>query len=262
MNRKLLFFTILLILVFTSLPCTLAQTQEIGIQIDDLFVYDIVETVNGETNHWIKGVMVVSVSGSLISVTDTDTFENGTQSRWYQNTYEVSTSTTNPYFFFANLNVSDTVYITNEGTISVIETVSRSYDSGNRETNYITYNDLNDEDITIETYFDKEIGVLVEAIQKDTSTNHEIHLTLKDTNVWTVTEPTPTPTPLPTQPATGSPTPTPSSPTPTPSASSTPTPDSNSGIFLSYEMLYVIIGVIAVVVAGTVLAVVLKRRKK
>jgi hypothetical protein len=264
MNKRLSFFTILVILVFSSFGNALAQTQEIGVKVGNEFFYHVSESADGQSNNWTIGIKVNSVSGSLISVTDIEVFENGTSDAEYQYTYEVSNSSINPYFFFANLSVNDPVYITEEGAIRVNKTINRSYASGNRETNYIMY-DLTEEDVTIETYFDKQTGVLVESIQKRLSADYEIHATLTDTNVWIVTEsPSPTETPSPSQTATESPNPTPTVnvPTPSPSPSITPTPESKPGIFLSFETLYVIIAVIVVVVAVTVLAVALKRRKR
>lgn len=267
MNKKLPFFTILLILLFTSFTSTLAQAQEVGVRVGHVYVYYISESANGQTNNWTKGIRVNSISGSLISVTDIDVFENGTSDSEHHYTYEVSTSARNPYFFFANLNVSDPVYVTEKGTVRVNKTINRSYESENRETNYIIYNDLEEADLAVETYFDKQTGALVESIQKHTPTGHEIRVTLKETNVWLVAEvsfPFPTETPSPSQTATGSPTPTPTVnvPTPSPSTSVTPTPESKPGIFLPFEALYAIIAVIVVVVVVAVLAVALKRRKK
>ena len=267
MNRKLSFFTILVILVFASFGNTLAQTQEIGVNVGNEFFYHISEYASGQSNNWTIGIKVNSISGSLISVTDIDVFENGTSDSEHHYTYELSTSTSNPYFFFANLNVSDPVYVTETGTISVDKTVNRSYESENRETNYIMYNDWEEEDLVIETYFDKQTGVLVESIQRHPPTGHEIQIRLTETNVWMVAEvsfPFPTETPSPSQTATGSPTPTPTAnvPTPSPSTSGTPTPESKPGIFLPFETMYAIIAVIVVVVVVAVLAVALKRRKK
>ncbi len=264
MNKKLAFFTILVILVFSSFGSTLAQTQEIGVNVGNEFFYHISESADGQTNNWTKGIKVNSISGSLISVMDIDVFENGTSDSVHQYTYEVSNSTINPYFFFANLNVSDPVYVTEQVTIRVNKTIDRSYASSDRETNYVMY-DLTEEDVTIETYFDKQTGVLVESIQKRPSTGYEIHATLTDSNVWVVTESpsaSPTETPSPSQTATESPSPTPSVSTPSPSTSITPTPESKPGIILPFETLYVIIAVIVVVVAVAVLTVALKRRKK
>jgi len=265
MSKKLSLFTILVILVFTSFTNTLAQTQEVGVEVGNEFFYHISESAYGQSNNWTKGIRVDSISGSLIGVTDIEVFENGTRDSEYQYTYEVSMSTSNPYFFFANLNVNDSVYVTEKGTIRVNKTITRSYASGNRETNYIMYNDLKEEDVTIETYFDKQTGVLVESIQKHPPADYEIQATLTDTNVWIVTEfpsPSPTETTSPSQTATESPSPTPSVPTPSPSTSITPTPESKPGIFLPFETLYVIIAVIVVVVVVAVLAVAFKRRKK
>lgn len=260
MNRKLSLFTILLILFFTSFTYALAQTQEIGVEVGNVFVYRISESASGQTNNWTKELRVDSISGSLIGVSDADVFENGTRGSRYSYTYEVSTSSSNPYFFFVNLSVNDPVYVTEKGTIRVNKTVNRSYASGNRETNHIMCKHLNYEDVTVETYFDKQTGILVESIQKHPPTDYEIQVTLKDTSVWIVTElpsPSPTETPSPSQTATESP-----SPTPSPSTSITPTPEPKPGIFLPFETLYVIIAVIIVVVAVTVLAVAVKRRKK
>jgi hypothetical protein len=264
MNKKLSIFIILVILVFASFGSTLAQTQEVGVHVGNEFFYGVSESADGQSNNWTIGIKVNSISGSLISVTDIEVFENGTRDAEYQYTYEVSNSTINPYFFFANLTVNDPVYVTETGTIRVNKTINRSYASGNRETNYIIY-DLEEEDVTVETYFDKETGVLVESIQKRLATDYEIRATLIDSNVWVVTESpsaSPTETPSPSQTATESPSPTPSVSTPSPSPSVTPTPESKPGIFLPFETLYVIIAVIVVVVAVAVLAVLLKRRKK
>ena len=265
MNRKLFFFTTLFVLVFASLGNTLAQTQEVGVNVGNVFVYNISESAYGQSNNWTKEIRVDSISGSLISVSDAEVFENGTIGSRYSYTYEVSLSTINPYFFFSNSTVNDPIYVTEKGTISVNKTLNRSYASGNRATNYIMYNDLEEEDVTIETYFDKQTGILVESIQKHPPTDYEIQATLKDTNAWIVTElpsPSPTETPPPGQTSTENPSPTHSVPTPSPSTSITPTPESKPGIFLPFETLYVIVAVITAVVAVAILAVSLKRRKK
>jgi hypothetical protein len=264
MNKKLSFFAIVVILVFSSFEITLAQTQEVGVNVGNEFFYHVSESANGQTNNWTIGIKVNSISGSLIAVTDIEVFQNGTSDAKYQYTHEVSNSTINPYFFFANLSVNDPVYVTETGTISVNKTINRSYASGDRETNYVLY-DLTEEDVVIETYFDKETGVLVESIQKRPSTGYEIHAILTDTNVWIVTESpsaSPTETPSPSLTATESPSPTPIVSTPSPSTSITPTPESKPGIFLPFDTLYVIIAIIVVVSAVAVLAVALKRRKK
>ena len=262
--RGKLFLTILFILVFAPFGNTLAQTQDVGVNVGDVFVYEIAESKSGQSNNWTKELRVNSISGSLISVSDANVFENGTRGSVYINMYEVSESNSNPYFFFSNLRANDIVYVTEKGTIRVNETVNRSYASGNRETNYISYNDLKEEDVTIETYFDKQTGVLVESIQKHPPSAYEIQATLKDTSVWIVTElpsPSPTETPSPSQPTAESPSPTVIVPTPIPSTSITPNPDSKPGIFLSFETLYAIIAVIVVFVIVAVIAVAIKRRK-
>ena len=264
MHRKL-YLTILFILVFTSFGNTLAQTQEVGVSVGDVFVYDISESKSGQNNSWTKELRVDSISGSLIGVSDADVFENGTRSSVYRNTYEVSVSASNPYFFFSNLSVNDPVYVTEKVTISVNRTINRSYASGNRETNFIMYNDLEEGDVTIETYFDKQTGILVESIQKHPLSDYEIQATLKDTSVWIVTElpsPSPNETPLPTQTAAESPGPTDIVPAPSPSTSITPTPESKPGIFLPFETLYIILAVIVVFVTVAVIAVAFKRKKK
>jgi len=127
------------------------------------------------------------------------------------------------------------------------------------------YNDFEEGNVTIETYFDTQTGVLVESIQKHPLSEYEIQAKLKDTSVWVVTElpsPSPKETPLPSRTAAESPDPTDIIPTPNPSTSITPTPESKPGIFLPFETLYMIIAVIVVLVTLAVLAVAFKRKKK
>ena len=265
MNRKLVFLTILFILFFTFDKIALAQILEVGIEVGNIFVYDVSESIYGRRNNWTIVVFINSITGSLIDVSELMVFENGTEDSRYHNTYEVSMFSSNPYFFFENLNVNDQVYASEEGTIRVNKTISRSYASGNRETNYIIYNDLEAADLTVETYFDKQTGVLVESIEKHPPTGYEIQAKLKETNIWIVTDTpssSPTVTPSRSQTPTESPSPTHNVPTPPPSASVTPTPESKPGIFLTFEILYLMIAIIIAVAAVAVVTIVLKRRKQ
>ena len=194
MHRKI-FLTILFILIFPFLGNSFGQTHEIGVNVGEVFVYDFSDSAYGESNNWTKEIRVDSISDSLITVSDAEVFGNGTRGSRYSYTYEVSTSSSNLYFFFANLSVNDPVYVTENGIIRVNKTINRSYASGSRETNCIMFEHLNYEDVTVETYFDKQTGVLVESTQKHPPTDYEIQATLKDTNVWIITEfPSPSPT--------------------------------------------------------------------
>jgi hypothetical protein len=198
MYKKLLILAILFTLCFLVVGNVSAQTPAVGVKEGDVFVYDVSDSILG---HSTTEVTVESVSGSKIGFSQGTTYANGTVSGPDSFDADVSVMPGAPfnpsgslYFFFANLNVNDPVYPKFPKTeIEVDKTVSRSYESGVRETNYMQYDDAYffGEGTVAQVYFDKQEGVAVEIslgrIVADTL--YTAHLQLKSSSVWVVPVP-------------------------------------------------------------------------
>jgi len=172
-------FVILLLLLFciASAKTTTAKTWEPGVSKGDFFYYEIygvftssnsdavidVSPFERNNTDWLR-IDINGVNGSIIHQAYTVHFKNGTQSVFEIQT-DIDPSSHNSYAFTpntgipicaANLGVGDrlpTVQLT------VNKTFVKTYPSGGRETNVVSWNYSDDWGYC---YFDKKTGMLVE----------------------------------------------------------------------------------------------------
>ena len=109
MNKKLPVFATLFILCFLIAGNVLAQTPAIGVKAGDVFVYDISDS--SMVGQVTREITVDSVSGTKISYSERDIYENGTKGSKYSETADVTVipgaTPYDPrgsrYFFLSNL---------------------------------------------------------------------------------------------------------------------------------------------------------------
>jgi hypothetical protein len=80
----------------------------------------------------------------------------------------------------ANLNVGDRIHPDGEDTLTILDTTTRTYESGARATNHVRITDDNLEDgyrATRDLYFDRATGILVEQIDQVETTMAPITVT-------------------------------------------------------------------------------------
>jgi hypothetical protein len=147
---------------------------------------------------------VLSVGGRSVGLQETWSFLDGT--RTIQTIIEAVGNATSDSFIFvysANINVGNPLFpAESDLPYRVNQTVSRSYNGVARETNHvaITRTDVQNETFTsIDIYFDKQTGVLVEGTLIDiySATPNQTfttHIALKESSVWEVSSLSPTPT--------------------------------------------------------------------
>ncbi|MEM2099588.1 MAG: hypothetical protein QXU99_07635 [Candidatus Bathyarchaeia archaeon] len=183
-----------------------------GVEPGMTFTYDI-------TSFWSSTDEYASIPQSLIEINKTKAFEvrihNITDSNvtvfvaiYYWNgsavadygRIDLDSGTSYGGFKFAaiiaaNLNARDVIHPLGTDGITINETVTRIYQSGSRETNRIIIESTNattGASGSIDRYFDKATGVLVEEyetnISGDQRTTSKITWKLKETNVWVVPE--------------------------------------------------------------------------
>ena len=153
---------------------------------------------------WYK-VTVTGVSDAEISINTTWRFNNGTELEG-TGTVNVETGITYPTggfwaIYTANLRAGDYVRPMGVDRSTINETTTRYYGAGGtRETNSILlileYYDADDPTYSttwtdyMNTYFDRQTGMLVELRDTNVYTNPQRTLTIlwtiKDTNVWTI----------------------------------------------------------------------------
>ncbi len=212
---------------------------------------------------------ITDVSGTILTVDFIRHFKNGTQSLASGTINIQSGLVTVPYGFFiigANLVKNERVYPTG-GYQTILDTVMRSYPSGQRETNVISGSDSS-QNTTI--YFDKIKGIAVEYFcetfetsgASNTVTTEKIVNTNSD--VWATSSPTPTATQ---NGNTASPTPSPSAGTTTPAptnggTATTGTPAPTNGITIGESTdIIIVAGIIATIIIIASLSVTLRRKK-
>ena len=205
---------ILSMLIITIPETAFAQTVTVGVNAGNTLEYtynlswsstDPTATIPPEyielNNTQLIRITIKSVSGSLINMDITKHFKNGTESTQNGNT-DVDTQLIDiPYSFLiirANANPNETIYPSG-GHATITETVVRTYEMGQRETNYYINEDT-DEDTheKVEIYFDRTTGVATEYYceYRETSgsyvTTTKETVTLDSSILWTIPEfPTP-----------------------------------------------------------------------
>jgi hypothetical protein len=227
MNRRqgvtLLLFALLCLGLVTQVS---AQTRVPGVNVGDHFTYSFVaywssssasatpplDYVEFNSTSWYQ-TTITAVSATNVTSTDVLRFDNGTQK---SATVIQSVETGESYnrnglvvFIGANLNINDPLHLVSGDSSKVNKTILIDYGSSIRDTNAVMYVQMIQDLVGAtgsgnSTYlFDKATGVLVERRDDTTLTGGATAstiMTLKETNLWTVTdlrETTPEPSPNP-----------------------------------------------------------------
>ena len=204
MKGKMLVASLLLLLLSaTMVGGVWAQTYAPGVAEGDTFTYDI-------TGFWSSTDPSVAVPQSLLELNETDYYEviiNGTAGAeviatstvHFKNGSETSfVSSLNLetgvasggalLILAANLRANDKIH-NGTDTVTINETVVRNYLGADRETNHLMLNyQENSITGTLDRYFDRETGVLVELRDETSYVNPAMTIIvswkIKGTNVW------------------------------------------------------------------------------
>ena len=211
MIRKLAAITFLLILLCSAMVGrTLAQTTVPGVSVGNFFNYDftafwsssaanaVVPPDLADLNKTWIGITITDVSDSVVSMSITWHYENGTEntSEAWVNIDTGEDSVGYGFVVAPNLGANSVVYPSGDYSFSINETVMRTYSGGERETNHYEANlsDVGNFVFSYDNlYLDKKTGIMVEWYTErfaDISPNEKtaIHWKIKETNVWVVPE--------------------------------------------------------------------------
>jgi hypothetical protein len=198
---------ILFIFSFSGIGVSVAQMQTFGVEIGDMFLWDVEYTGKPIPEIGIYDlaggtyqISITTIREDGFSTRNVATYENGTRneydSGYNPGRYEFENNV-NDMFIMPNLNANDKLLASDPDSLVVKETVARNYLNETRETNHVSFPPyfLSDGDykVTVESYYDRKTGVLVEKktnfYEKD---NPEavltISFTLKETTIWVVPE--------------------------------------------------------------------------
>ena len=204
-----------LLLMFSSsvmVASTRALVLTPGVEISMVFLYDV-------SAYWSSNDEYASIPAEIMEYNKTETFEvrisnvNGSNVRifwamyWKNDSYVgdygiVDIDTGDGYGPFAaivaaNLNAGELLHPLGSDGITINETVIKSYESGNRDTNRVLleyYNSSIGASERDDLYFDRALGILVESHETvtytdgDTTTTTRVSWRLKETNTWTIPE--------------------------------------------------------------------------
>lgn len=203
---------LLFLLSFTMFGRTWAQVLTPGVNMGDTFTY-------GVTAFWSSNDPYASIPSDLLDINQTEScevrisnvtdanvttfvalyFKNGTADAG-RGLVDLDTGVSYGSFvaiIAANLNANDRIHPLGEDTITINETVIKSYESGNRETNRIVIEYTNATTGTtgrVDRYFDKETGILVESHETEITSDSDSETTtivsweIKESNVWVIPE--------------------------------------------------------------------------
>jgi hypothetical protein len=188
---------ILSLLLIAILGAAFAQTVTVGVNPGNNLVYsysllwnstDPTATVPPEyielNNTQLIRISIKSVSGSLINMDITKHFRNGTETTQNGNTDVDKQIIDIPYSFLiirSNANPNEKIYPSG-GHATITETVLRTYEKGERETNhYISESTTEDTYEKVEIYFDRTTGVAAEYYNELRETSNSYVTTTKET---------------------------------------------------------------------------------
>ncbi|MGD0405604.1 MAG: hypothetical protein ABSB10_03010 [Candidatus Bathyarchaeia archaeon] len=197
---------IIFFLVVSTLGNAFARTKHFGVNGGDFFVYNVslvgepipdfgIYYVGSATYQISISYVIDDFADQRVTIWMFFDYANGvnnTEQRLYVETYLIS----------PDLSVNDK--IDQYSTIVVDQTIQKSYFSGNRETNHVTFPEEKIENspysIKEDTYFDKTTGMFVESTVSYYENENSVPVltatySLKETNVWTVLESSSTTTP-------------------------------------------------------------------
>ena len=215
MNRKLCIAAFLVVLLSSTMfGTTLVKALTPGVTVGDSFIYDLSVSWNSDDQY-------ASIPSSLVELNKTKSIEvrinnvippnvttflatylkNGTALA-DRGSINLDTGLSDGGFvaiIAANLSAGSRVHPLGEDTVTINETVIKSYASGPRETNHIRIEYQNATAgfaQSVDRYFDKQTGMLVEEhdVSTETKTNPSstttaiISYNLESTSVWTVPE--------------------------------------------------------------------------
>ena len=204
MKGKMLVTSLLLFLLGTALiGGSWAQTYVPGVAEGDTFTYDITGFWSStdpsvavpqsllelnETDY--HEVMVNGTSGAEVIATSTVHFKNGSETSFVSSlNLETGVASGGALLILAaNLRANDKIH-NGTDTVTINETVVRNYLGADRETNRVMLNfQENDVTGTLDRYFDRETGVLVELRDETSQVNPAMTIIIswkiKGTNVW------------------------------------------------------------------------------
>ncbi len=199
-----------LVLLFCVATVDVASTQTLspGVSKGDVFCYVMyghysssdpdaviyVPEFENNNTEWVR-LEITGVSGPIVSHVYTLHFKNGTESRIDAQT-DITKSAANSEFrgvpiCATNLGAGDQL-LTVQLTIN--ETITRSYPSGDREINHVNWNSTLDYG---DAYFDRKTGILIELCRAHLFINPNTGEIIKKTdiinmrssNVWTISTP-------------------------------------------------------------------------
>jgi hypothetical protein len=214
MDKKLRFaLPLLVLLCFGSFGLVFAQDWTPGVHGGNSFTYDITGSWSSASSNFTipqnfidiqktasYQVNITLVDGSNVTLSTDWRFTNGTDSPSI-NVVDVSSGTSYYGGYWAliagNLGQSATLHPNGDDGLTINRTISKSYSSGNRDTNvldlsYFDYNSTYQSNRTenLVYYFDKATGMLVGLSDDTEYTNPTIKgsivWTLKSSNVWNV----------------------------------------------------------------------------
>ncbi|MFB3888440.1 MAG: hypothetical protein ACE14S_03050 [Candidatus Bathyarchaeia archaeon] len=193
--------SIILLSLFESVTSAPAQSLAVGVAVGDIFYYKMyaqyqssnpeavinVPPFENNNTDWVR-IEITNVSGLTIRHVYTIHFKDGTETQVNGQTDLTSTSGWSNGFrgvpiYPANLNVGDTVPT---GNLRVKATETRTYLSGLRETNLVTWNDTTDYGYCS---FDRQTGMLVELNRVHLYINTETGEVVSKTDIVHMTNP-------------------------------------------------------------------------
>jgi hypothetical protein len=171
MRRLLIVTAILFLLIICLFSTVRCQNDEIGLSQGDVFTYEYKELFYSNQTDFPRQntsspeqLKIAYVSDSLVNITETRHL--GQEEQIIEHTvnitagYLCSDNCGLIFFIPTNLDAGDSFYFVYPSSLTIEETVLRTYEGESRETNHfsIVSNDGYREDF----YFDRETGVLVE----------------------------------------------------------------------------------------------------
>jgi hypothetical protein len=211
MNKKLWIATFLIVLLsYTMVGTEWVKALTPGVTAGDSFIYDLTVSWNSDDEYASIPSLLIemnktkSIEVRISNVVDSNvtTFvatylKNGT-ALVDRGNISLDTGLSDGGFvaiIAANLSAGDRVHPLGDDLVTINETVIRSYASGPRETNHIRIDYQNATAgfaESVDRYFDKQTGMLVEEHEVDTETTSStttiISYNLESATVWTVPE--------------------------------------------------------------------------
>jgi hypothetical protein len=188
-NRLLAVGLILCIASLALIGNVKAQTITAGVSAGNVYDYHV-------SSYWTSSDSYASIPSDLSDVNKTQHVEvrisslDGTTINTFTATYflngtavptrgNVSLTTGEGYYGFmgiigANLNVGDTIHPSGSDGLTILDSATRNYESGSRQTNHVQIVNVNETagyTATRDLYFDKATGMLVEQIDQTVTTS-------------------------------------------------------------------------------------------